>query len=356
MTTACLSNRVFLPAMLTVFVAMGLSGCHSIDFYDPTLNQPVVPSSLEPPREKSLMSLPSYRIAPPDVLTIEMLKLVPLPPYRAEVYDVLQVDVIGTFPDQPISNAFLMVESEGIINLGPTYGAVRVVGMTIEEINAAVDEHLRQVLRQPEVSIQLARAAGTQEITGQYLVGLDGTVNLRRYGSVSIAGMTVAEARASIENHLAQYFDSPEVAVDVTAYNSKFYYVITEGANLGDNITRLPITGKETVLYALSQIGGRSQLSSKEIWIARPAPARTGCVQHLPVDYDAMLRGGSASTNYQILPGDRLYIAENELTALTNIVTKLTRPFEEAASATTLGGSTIRSMQTLGRSFNKRNR
>ena len=355
MTTACLPNRISLLALLTVCGAMGLSGCHSIDFHDPTLNQPVFPASMEPPREKSLMSLPSYRIAPPDVLTIEMLKLVPLPPYRAEVYDVLLVQVVGTFFDQPIRD-YYMVESEGVINLGPAYGAVRVVGMTIEEIRVAVNEHLLEVLRQPEVSVELARAAGTQEITGQYMVGPDGTVNLRRYGMVSIAGMTVAEAAASIENHLSQYFDSPEVAVEVIAYNSKGYYVITEGANLGDNIVKLPITGKETVLFALSQVGGRSQLSGKEIWIARPSPARTGCVQHLPVDYDAMIRGGSASTNYQILPGDRLFIAENELIALTNIVTKITRPFQQAAGTAGLGGSAVRSVQTLGRSFNKRSR
>ena len=57
------------------------------------------------------------------------------------------------------------------------------------------------------------------------------------------------------------------------AYNSKVYYVITEGAGQGDLVARLPITGNETVLDAISQINGLSRLSSKNIWIARPTPS-----------------------------------------------------------------------------------
>ena len=59
--------------------------------------------------------------------------------------------------------------------------------------------------------------------------------------------------------------------MDVVAYNSKVYYIITQGAGLGDSVRRLPVTGNETVLDAISQIGGLSQVSSKNIWIARPS-------------------------------------------------------------------------------------
>ena len=353
MIRACVTVRASLLALLAAWAATGLTGCHAIDFYDQSLDEPA-PLNLEPPREKALMSLPSYRIAPPDVLSIEMLKLVPLPPYRVEAYDVLQINVIGTLMDQQINGPF-MVEAEGTVALGPAYGNVRVLGMTIDEARQAIREKLLEVLRQPEVSVQLARAAGTQEISGQYLVGPDGSVNLRRYGAVSVAGKTVAEAQAALQEHLAQFFDSPEVAVDVLAYNSKVYYVVTEGANLGDNIKRLPITGKETVLDAISNTGGLSQLSRKEIWIARPAPAGFGCEQILPVDYDAITRGGVAATNFQLLPGDRVFIAESRTVAFTNLITKLTAPVERVAGTTSLSGSTIRAMQTLGRRFNNRN-
>ncbi len=353
MLRARLSTRVSLLGVLAVSAMVGLTGCRTMDFYQESESLEVpLPPELQPPRELSMMMLPDYRIEPPDMLNIEMLKLVPLPPYRAEVYDVLQIRASGTFFEYPIDGPFL-VEGEGVVNLGPRYGAVRVVGMTVDEAQAAIREKLLSILRNPEVSVQLARSAGTQEITGQYFVISDGMVNLRRYGMVHVAGKTIAEAQAALQDHLSQYFDSPEVAVDVIAYNSKKYYIITEGAGLGDNVMPMPITGNETVLDAISEIGGLSQLSSEKIWISRPGPAGSECVQILEVDYDAITRGGATDTNYQLMPGDRIFIAQDDAVALTNFVASVTAPLERIAGMASLGASTIRNWQTLGRGFNR---
>jgi polysaccharide export outer membrane protein len=362
MTVACSNLRTPLLAMLAAWAALGLVGCQAVDLYNPALEGPV-PAVLEPPREKSLVSLPSYCIEPPDVLQIEIFKLVPLPPYRAEIYDVLQIQVMGTLLDHPIGptdaygrvtpdGGYYLIEAEGTVNLGPAYGTVYVAGMTIEQIEEAIRRHLLQVLRSPVVSVRLARASGTQPITGPYLVGPDGTVNLRQYGAVHVAGKTIAEAKVAIEQHLSQYFDSPEVSVDVAAYNSKVYYVVTEGAGLGDNVVRVPVTGNETVLDAISAIGGLSQLSSKQIWIARPAPGDFGCEQILPVDWVAITKGGATATNYQIMPGDRIFVAEDGTMALTNFINKVVSPVERLVGFSSLGGSTVRNLQTLGRQYN----
>ncbi|MBN2473191.1 MAG: polysaccharide biosynthesis/export family protein [Pirellulales bacterium] len=351
MIAACIPTARFRRLAAALLAVVGLCGCHSIDFYDTSLEGPVA-LEMEPPRELSMASLPAYRIEPPDVLQLEMLKQVPLPPYRAEAYDVLQIQVVGTFMDAPIYD-YYMVEAEGTVNLGPSYGTVRVIGMTIAEIRESITRHLSQILARPEVSVQLARSAGSQPIAGEYLVGPDGTVNLRQYGLVSVAGKTVAEAKAAIEKHLAQYFDSPEVSLTVLAYNSKVFYIITEGAGLGDNFVRVPITGNETVLDALSNVGGLSQLSSTNVYIARPAPGGFGCEQILPVDYIAITRGGSPATNYQMMPDDRLFIAQNETIALTNFIGRLTGPAERLLGITSLSASTIRSLQTTGRNYNR---
>ena len=131
---------------------------------------------------------------------------------------------------------------------------------------------LRETLISPQVSVTLNESGGQQQIAGEHLIAPDGTINLGTYGSVYVSGLTVREAKEAIEKHLTQYLEAPLVSVDVYAYNSKVYYVITEGAGFGDNIQRFPITGNETVLDAISQVQGLSRLSSKNIWIARPAP------------------------------------------------------------------------------------
>jgi polysaccharide biosynthesis/export protein len=346
MMARCLQLR-----WLLLLAIVGLAGCHAVDFYDTGLQQPV-PPELEPPRELNMVSLPAYRVSPPDILMIEMLKTVPLPPYRIDIYDVLQIRVLGTLVDQPIDNFFL-VEGEGIVTLGPAYGRVHVAGMTVEEASAAITAKLRAMLERPEVSVQLARTSGTSPVTGEYLVGPDGTVNLRQYGTLHVAGKTITEIRVALNKHLAQFFDSPDASVDVRQYNSRVFYVITEGAGMGDNIRRVPITGSDTVMDALSAVNGLSQVSSAQVWVARPAPGNFGCEQILPVDYEAITKGASTATNYQIMPGDRVFVAGDNMIAANTWLTKMTAPLERLLGIASLGTSSARGWETLGREYNR---
>ena len=66
--------------------------------------------------------------------------------------------------------------------------------------------------------------------------------------------------------------------MDVFSYNSKYYYVITEGAGQGDGVL-VPITGNETVLDAIAQTNGTSRLSSKNMWIAHPRQAGLAAIR-----------------------------------------------------------------------------
>ena len=339
-------------AALTVLASMllAIAGCKAVDFYENPMQQPV-PPEWKPPREIEKVSLPAYRVEPPDILMIEMLKMVPKPPYRVEIYDVLQVRAIGTLLDQPV-DGFFLVEGEGIVTLGPAYGSVRVAGMTVDEAAAAITVALKKVLNKPEVSVQLARTAGTAPITGEYLVGPDGTINLRQYGVLHVSGKTVTEIRADLQRHLSRYFDSPEASVDVRQFNSKVFYVVTQGAGLGDNIRRVPVTGNDTVLDALSAVNGLSQVSSATLWIARPAPGDAEYEQIIPIDYASITQGGSAATNYQILPGDRLVIAGDNMIAVNTWLTKMTAPIERLLGITSLGLSATRTAETMGRAYN----
>jgi polysaccharide export outer membrane protein len=338
--------------LLIVLMIAGLTGCHAVDFYEAAALQRPVPPELQPARELSMVSLAEYRIEPPDILMIDMLKMVPLPPYRIDIYDVLQIRAINTLLDQPI-DGFFLVEGEGIVTLGPAYGRVHVAGMTVEEAAAAINARLRQILSKPEVSVQLARTAGTAPISGEYQVGPDGTVNLRQYGTLHVAGKTITQIRIELNKQLSRFFDSPDAAVEVRQFNSKVFYVITEGGGIGDNIRRVPVTGNDTVLDALSAVNGLSQVSSTTVWVARPAPGGFGCEQVLPVDYEAITKGGSTATNYQLMPGDRVFVACDSLIATNTWLDKMVAPVERLLGIVSLGTSSARSWETLGRDYNR---
>lgn len=328
-------------AWLLVATMMASStGCTA--FMEPRNSMPVTPPEAPPtspvPRELEKVTLPRYVIEPPDILLVEGVKLVPKSPHRVETFDVLLIRVIGAFPEQPIDNTY-NVDADGTVNLGPTYGRISVVGQTIEEAEDQIRAQLSKVLTDVDVSVSLVASAGAQAITGQHLVAMDGRVNLGTYGSVYVAGMTLDEARAAIELKLTERLDDPEVFVDVLAYNSKVYYIITQGAGLGDDVTRQPITGNETVIDAVAALGGISQVSSTRMWIARPAPNGVGCEQILPIQWNDIAQGASTATNYQLMPGDRLFIAQDRLTNFNTVVSKILNPFERIFGFVSLGTS-----------------
>jgi polysaccharide biosynthesis/export protein len=291
------------------------------------------------PRELSKVVLPAYVIEPPDILMIDAIQVIPKQPYLLRTFDAVALQVQGTTADGPISGVY-PIEPGGMVNLGPRYGSVRIAGMTIDQARAAITDYLRQYLKDPVVSASLADMRARQQIAGQHLVGPDGTVTLGSYGSVRIVGHTKAEAKAVIERYLSQYLENPEISLDVFAYNSKVYYIVTQGAGMGDGVFRFPVTGNETVLDAISQINGMNQVSSKRIWIARPSddPCK---VQILPVQWEAITAQAAASTNYQLLPGDRLFIAEDKMVAMDTHLAKLLAPFERVMGFSLLGVGTV---------------
>ena len=299
----------------------------------------------EPPKELAKMALPKYRLEPPDVLLLDVLRLVPKAPYTIEPFDVLEIVAPGSDPEFPLAD-FFQVEPSGRVNLGARYGAVKVAGKTLKEATNIIQRHLAARITSPEVSVSIAQFAGQQLISGEHLVGPDGYLNLGTYGGVYVSGMTLDEAREAIETHLSEFLEDPKISLDVYSYNSKVFYVIAAGAGLGETVIRLPITGNETVLDAISMVGGIGRVSNpRKIWIARPAPSGVGCDQILPVNWKSITAGGTTATNYQVLPGDRIYIAEDRMIRLESTIQKLTAPFERMLGFSLLGGQTIQLLQ-----------
>ena len=328
-------------------VPLLLAGCQTVDHHVPQQPVLVVPPQSNAPRELAKVMMPRYVIEPPDILTIDAIRSIPKSPYRLRATDLLNIRVQGTLDEAPINGQYA-VDLRGVVDFGPPYGPVQVSGLSIEQANEAIQRHLVKILAQPVTSVSLAAFGGSQQIAGQHIVGPDGTVTLGSYGSVIVAGLTLADAKMAIERHLSQFLDSPEVSVDVFAYNSKVYYIITQGAGLGDNVVRVPATGNETVLDAISQVNGMQPVSSKRVWIARPVP---GCNENivLPVDWCAVTGRGAAATNYQIFPGDRVFIEEDHVVAFDNHLAKLIAPIERVFGVTLLGTSTVSNLRFFHR-------
>ncbi|HVS36742.1 MAG TPA: polysaccharide biosynthesis/export family protein [Gemmataceae bacterium] len=297
------------------------------------------------PRELSKTMLPPYTIEPPDILLIDAVRVIPKPPYRIAPLDVLLITANG-LPTAPITGAYA-VDTDGTVNFGPPYHPVIVVGLTLEEAKKAIEDALKDQIVKPEATVYLGQSHALQQLRGDHLVRPDGTVGLGTYGDVNVTGKTLAEAKAAIEQHLSQYLLSPEVSVDVYAYNSKVFFVIYDGGGYGQQIVRLPITGNDTVLEAVSMVNGLSSVANKRrIWVARPVPACSACDDILPVDWNAITMRGRTETNYQLFPGDRLYVEAEPLVTLDTWLGRIISPMERVFGITLLGNGTIQNLKS----------
>ena len=322
--------------LITTFIAS--SGCHiAFPGREPDGPKPRIPASI--PREQTMVVQPDYIVEPPDILNIEAISLVPKGPYLLRPFDVISIFSSGLSEDQAIAGEYT-VQPNGTIQLGHSFGTIQAAGRSSEQLQTDLLTKLQQEYTDPKLWITLLQLGAQQQVSGEHLVTPDGKVNLGSYGQVRVIGLTLPETKLAIEAHLQQFLEKPEIAVDVIGYNSKVFYVITQGAGLGDGVTILPVRGNETVLDAIGQIQGLESNSSTRMWIARPGYNDCGGDQILPVDWLAITQRGDIKTNYQLLSKDRLYVSEDKLVAFDTMLGKLFSPFERIFGVTLLGTQT----------------
>ncbi len=134
---------------------------------------------------------------------------------------------------------------------------------------------------------------------------------------------------------------SASVFVDVTAYNSKNYYVLGDVLITG----KLPWTGNETVLDAL-QFAGNLLPSAEPKDIRLVRPARGGKAARVyKVDLDAIQNKGDVTTNFQIFPNDRLIVGRNEIVKKTVEIDRLNAPIQSITGSILQEAFTLRAIQ-----------
>src|SRR6516165_8181668 len=253
---------------------------------------------------------PEEKIASSNIPT--EFKKVSMPDYVVEPPDLIVVEVLDALPGRPISGERL-VRPDGKISLG-FYGDVYVAGLTMPEVKEKIILHLRKYLT--DVALGIVEVDGA---TGEPKID-----------------------PATKKPKLIDPKDSDMVFVDVTAYNSKNYYVLGDVLVTG----KMPITGNETVLDAINYAGGLTPTAAPQnIRLVRPAPPGACCEQILPVNLAAITSGGDPTTNYQIMPGDRIVVYRDPIVRLTVFIDRLAAPFQTVIGSMLQTAFTIRAVK-----------
>jgi polysaccharide export outer membrane protein len=138
----------------------------------------------------------------------------------------------------------------------------------------------------------------------------DGTIDLGSYGRRMVTGKSVEQIEDLVQELVRAGGDKKTVVnVRLVQPRSAVYYVLGEVNSPG----AFPLVGRETVLDGILAAGGISSRASPcNIVLSRPTQPH-GCRVVLPICYRHIAQIGDTSTNYQLMPGDRIYVATRTL-------------------------------------------
>ena len=98
--------------------------------------------------------------------------------------------------------------------------------------------------------------------------------------------------------------EADQISVRLDQAESKVYYVLGEVNTPG----AFPVVGRETVLDAIIKAGGLADRANRHnILLSHPTPPES-CPEVLPICYQQIVQLGDTATNYQIQPGDRIFV------------------------------------------------
>ena len=160
------------------------------------------------------------------------------------------IQVANTPPEAPINGEFA-VEPAGTVPLGPMYGRIGLVDMTIAEAEAAITRKLSQIINRPSVQVTmveaqpvqprygdanhpyrispgdvihvtLANGFSDQPLNDDFIVEPSGSVALGpAYGRAKVAGLTLEEAECAVVKQLVNIIDAPEAQVTIGGWRNK---------------------------------------------------------------------------------------------------------------------------------------
>ena len=282
MLAAMLSLVTFATGCNTLS-SFGLGGSTQNKILDPAKEISQAPSrSIQAPTESTKAPLDVYIIDIGDTILIE-----------ATDFDAT-VQLAG---DQ-------VVKPDGYISLGES-GRLLVTNKTIDQIEAEaqmqVDQHVRREL---EVEYELNRRQRQAERERE-------RANSRKSGEtddddtdLELGTPDEEEQRLALGRAINEARLKNTISARLVNWDSKRIYVLGEVNSPGSFV----FLGSETVLDAILEAGGLNKNANQhQIIISRPSDCNS-CREVMHVCYDQIVQLGDTSTNYQLQPGDRVFV------------------------------------------------
>jgi polysaccharide export outer membrane protein len=189
----------------------------------------------------------------------------------------------------------------------PQYGTVD-PSLPRELNKTSMPPHVVEPPDELEIAVRPASLVDSTSIP--LTVQPSGVIDLGFAGDVYVSGLTLDQIELKVAQHLsplaAEKGIKDPIHVSVRLSNgkeSKRYYVLGTVSNQKS----FPVTGNETVVDAILEAGLRSNSLPEKAYLVRPHPLG-GPDQIYRIDWFGITQRGDTMTNYQVMPGDRIYV------------------------------------------------
>jgi len=147
------------------------------------------------------------------------------------------------------------------------------------------------------------RAAGEEDLSGNYRVGADGTIYYPYVGRVEVRGMRPGEVQETLTERLKDgYFRNPQISVIVVEWNSRKINVLGQVQKPGP----VPYVPQMTILDAITAAGGFTAIAAQNsVRLRREINGKAESY-----DYPLAEITEGRSPNVVLLPGDTVWVNE----------------------------------------------
>jgi polysaccharide export outer membrane protein len=203
--------------------------------------------------------------------------------------------------------------------------------------NAALNKWLREVEAdipqtvyrvQPPDAIRVTAPAIKELDKAEAKIRSDGKVTLNLVGEIYVAGLSSSEIADELTKRLAKFYqkDTIYVSVEVTAFESKKYYVF--GQVFAPGVKNY--TGRDTIVKALADAGLNEDAWPQKVVLVRPHEDQN-IRQKVTVDLKAMYQSGKTDQNYLLEEGDLIYVPPSPLAEFKMKFDRLFSPIKPVA-------------------------
>jgi polysaccharide export outer membrane protein len=171
------------------------------------------------------------------------------------------------------------------------------------------------------------------EIARQVTVRPDGRISFDLIGDLAVQGKTVDEVRREVTARMAEFIVHPDVIVILSQSNSRKYFMFGEIRRPGS----YPLIGHVSALQALASAGGPTRFSNlDEARLVRPTEGQSLTYS---VDFEEITKRGDATTDYELQPGDIVYVPPNIFARIGYALGVVLFPFQQIVG---LGSRVVR--------------